>query len=110
MKLIERKCVVCTGKETPLTPEQAEIFLQETEGWQMLEDATLIIRELEFDDFITPFELVKKIAALAEEQGHHPDIAFGWGYCSIALHTDAIEALHENDFIMAAKINQLIAQ
>ena len=109
MSLTEKKCTPCTGDETPLTPEQAAVLLEEVDGWQMLDDAAMILRELYFEDFAGPFALVQRISALAEAEGHHPDIAFGWGYCSIALQTEAIDGLLENDFIMAAKINNLLS-
>ena len=52
-------------------------------------------------------ELQEEVGALAEDEGHHPDITFGWGYATVSLHTHKIKGLHENDFIMAAKINRL---
>lgn len=108
MTLAAKKCIACDPTTTPLTIEQANQLLAQVEGWQMLDDATLILRELHFSDFAGPYSLVKQISELAEKEGHHPDIAFGWGYCSIALQTEAIEGLHENDFILAAKINALL--
>ena len=52
-------------------------------------------------------EFVDQIGALAEAEGHHPDIRFGWGYCTVELYTHKIKGLHQNDFIMAAKIDEL---
>ena len=61
----------------------------------------------EFHDFAGALAFVNKVGALAEQESHHPDIRFGWGYCSIVLFTHKIDGLHENDFILAAKINDL---
>ncbi len=109
MTLATQTCVPCTGAETPLSLEEAQALVAQVEGWEMLDDATLILRELYFTNFAEAYDVVQKISALAEAEGHHPDIAFGWGYCSIALQTDTIEALTRNDFIMAAKINALLS-
>ena len=57
--------------------------------------------------FASLLGFVDRVGALAEDEGHHPDITFGWGYATVSLHTHKIKGLHENDFIMAAKINGL---
>ena len=64
---------------------------------------------LRFKNFRQALGFVDRIGALAEDEGHHPNITFGWGYATISLHTHKIKGLHENDFIMAAKINDLEA-
>ncbi|MBT5677107.1 MAG: 4a-hydroxytetrahydrobiopterin dehydratase, partial [Rhodospirillaceae bacterium] len=64
-------------------------------------------RKFELGDFVAALDLVNKIGELAESEGHHPDISFGWGYCNVLLYTHKISGLHQNDFIMAAKINEL---
>ncbi|WP_245268823.1 4a-hydroxytetrahydrobiopterin dehydratase [Mesorhizobium sp. WSM2561] len=63
--------------------------------------------QFKFADFREALTFVDEVGRLAEEEGHHPDICFGWGYAEISLQTHKIRGLHENDFIMAAKINQL---
>ena len=108
MKLVEKNCVPCSGKTPPLEVDEAQRLLQGVEGWQMLEDASLLLREFTFPDFKSAFAFVSRVSTLAEQEGHHPDVAFGWGYCSIALQTHAIQALHEDDFILAAKINAIL--
>src|SRR5438046_285231 len=60
-------------------------------------------------DVAAALGLVEQIAAIAEAEGHHPDIGFGWGYCRVVFYTHKIKGLHENDFIMAAKVNALAA-
>ena len=100
-----KTCTPCQGGIPPLTPEEANHYLAQTEGWQLLEGGTLIAREYTFSDFRESMDFVQKVGALAEHEGHHPDISFGWGYANISLQTKKIKGLHENDFIMAVKIN-----
>ena len=100
-----KTCTPCQGGIPPLTPEEATHYLAQTEGWQLLEGGTLILREYAFSDFRESMDFVQKVGALADHEGHHPDISFGWGYANISLQTKKIKGLHENDFIMAVKIN-----
>lgn len=103
--LSTKTCSPCQGGIPPLTPEEANHYLVQTEGWQLLEGGTLIAREYTFSDFRESMDFVQKVGELAEHEGHHPDISFGWGYANISLQTKKIKGLHENDFIMAVKIN-----
>ena len=64
-------------------------------------------RKFEFADFAEAMAFVQKVGGLAEREGHHPDVTFGWGYCAVSFHTHKIKGLHENDFIMAAKVDAL---
>jgi len=66
-----------------------------------------IERTFKFKNFAEAFAFVKLVADLAEAEGHHPDIGFGWGYVTVSLQTKKIKGLHENDFIMAAKLDRL---
>ena len=100
-----KTCTPCQGGIPPLTPEEANHYLAQTEGWQLLEGGTLIAREYTFSDFRESMDFVQKVGELAEHEGHHPDVSFGWGYANISLQTKKIKGLHENDFIMAVKIN-----
>ena len=79
---------------------------QELKGWNTAADHHLT-RNYLFPDFVSAMAFVNKVGALAEEQGHHPDICFGWGKAHVTWFTHKIKGLHENDFIMAAKTNQL---
>ena len=103
--LSTKTCSPCQGGIPPLTPEEANHYLVQTEGWQLLEGGTLIAREYTFSDFRESMDFVQKVGELAEHEGHHPDVSFGWGYANISLQTKKIKGLHENDFIMAVKIN-----
>jgi len=107
MGLSEKTCVPCRGGISPLTEEEAHGYLAETPGWTLAEGATGIERKFRFKDFASAMEFVRKVGLLAEREGHHPDIAFGWGYCAVSFHTHKIHGLHENDFIMAAKVDAL---
>jgi 4a-hydroxytetrahydrobiopterin dehydratase len=106
MELAAKTCVPCRGGIPPLPREDAETLLAETPGWTLDDSATQIERTFRFPDFAHAFGFVQRVAALAEAEDHHPDITFGWGYCRIVLFTHKIKGLHENDFIMAAKVNE----
>lgn len=68
-----------------------------------------IVREWKFSDFTLALKAVDAIGAIAETEGHHPDIRFGWGYLEVTLYTHAIDGLFRNDFVMAAKIDAAMA-
>ena len=106
--LAEKTCTPCRGGVPPLTPEEAEGYrAREAPDWSLLDDATRIERRYRFEDFGAAFAFVSRAAGLAEAQGHHPDISFGWGHATVSLRTKKIKGLHENDFIMAAKLDRL---
>lgn len=106
MSLTEKKCTPCQGGVAPLDRTQAEAYLRETPGWLLSADATRIEGDYRFKNFAQALAFVNAAGEIAETEGHHPDICFGWGYCKIVLYTHKIKGLHENDFIMAAKFNQ----
>ena len=107
MSLTEKTCVPCRGGIAPLTPGAAEELLSQTPGWALINGATKIERRFAFGEFAEALEFAERVGALAETEGHHPDIRFGWGYCEVLFYTHKIKGLHENDFIMAAKVNAL---
>ncbi|MGB4076518.1 MAG: 4a-hydroxytetrahydrobiopterin dehydratase, partial [Minisyncoccia bacterium] len=76
-------------------------------GWELSEDATKLTRRFPFKDFKTALAFVNAVGKIAEEEWHHPDISFGWGTVELTLTTHSIHGLAENDFIMAAKVNEL---
>ena len=88
------------------TPEVEE-RLKDLPGWFMTENGKRIERRFKFSDYMQAQHFVDRVGALAEDQGHHPDICFGYGYCRVTFQTHAIGGLAENDFIMAAKVNEL---
>jgi 4a-hydroxytetrahydrobiopterin dehydratase len=75
--------------------------------WALRDEATWIERTYQFRKFGDAFAFVCGAGELAEAEFHHPDISFGWGYATVLLHTKKIKGLHENDFIMAVKLDQL---
>jgi 4a-hydroxytetrahydrobiopterin dehydratase len=105
--LAARKCTPCRGGVPPLERGVVAVMIGEVPGWRLQDDARRIERTFRFRNFRQAFALVRAVAELAEAEGHHPDVSFGWGYATISLHTHKIKGLHENDFIMAAKIDRL---
>src|SRR5262249_20265854 len=106
-ELAEKTCVPCKGGVPPLERTAAEKLLTQAPAWKLADDARSIQRSFRFPNFSKAIRFVDKVGELAETEGHHPDIHFGWGYANITLSTHKIKGLHENDFIMAAKINRL---
>jgi len=100
--LVRKHCVPCEAGTPPLTQEEAEAMMSQVAGWS-LEDNTLS-RRFKFRDFREAMAFVNRVADLAEEEGHHPDIHIFWNKVRLDLTTHAIKGLSENDFIMAAKI------
>jgi 4a-hydroxytetrahydrobiopterin dehydratase len=105
--LVTKTCTPCKGGIPPLTPQEAEHFHVHVPQWEVRDEARRIERTFRFRNFGEAFALAHQVAELAEAEGHHPDISFGWGYVTVMMQTKKIKGLHENDFIMAAKIDQL---
>ncbi len=105
--LAEKRCTPCRGGVPPLEPDEAARYLTQAPGWELSGEATEIHGAYKFKNFAESLDFVKKVGELAESEGHHPDVSFGWGYATVSLRTKKIKGLHENDFIMAAKINNL---
>ena len=89
---------------------RAELFHAEAPDWQLQEDAHRIERGFRFRNFREALTFVQEIGELAEAEGHHPNISFGWGNATVSLQTKKIKGLHENDFIMATKIDRIFAR
>ena len=106
-ELATRTCTPCRGGVPPLPEDEARRYLGDVPGWELLDQGRRIERTFRFKNFREAQDFVNRVGALAETEQHHPDIRFGWGYATISLHTHKIKGLHENDFIMAAKINRL---
>jgi 4a-hydroxytetrahydrobiopterin dehydratase len=106
--LAAKHCVPCRGGIPPLAEEEAHRLLAGAPGWKLEENGTRLTRRFEFKDFRKAIEFVNRVADIAEEEGHHPDIAIHWNKVDLILWTHKIGGLHENDFILAAKINRLL--
>ncbi len=107
--LVEKTCTPCRGGIPSLTAEEVSVLHKQVPEWAIHDDAHRIERTYRFKNFAQAFAFVHKVAELAEAEGHHPDISFGWGYAMVSLQTKKIKGLHENDFIMAAKIDRIAA-
>jgi len=104
--LATKTCIPCKGGVPRLDRSQAKDLVAAVEAWELNDDATRISRTFKIANFVAAQALAAKIADLAETQFHHPEITFGWGYCRVEFQTRKIRGLHENDFIMAAKVNE----
>jgi 4a-hydroxytetrahydrobiopterin dehydratase len=107
MSLSEKTCIPCRGGIPPLTRSQFEPLLTELSSWQVINESRLR-KTYKTKDFAEALALANKIGALAEQQGHHPDLTVRWGELIIDLWTHKIDGLTESDFILAAKIDKLI--
>ena len=105
--LIEKSCTPCKGGIPPLTEGEAQSLQAQVAKWELADDGRRIERSFKFKNFGEALGFVQKVGELAEGEGHHPDISFGWGFATVSLQTKKIKGLHENDFIMAAKIDGL---
>jgi 4a-hydroxytetrahydrobiopterin dehydratase len=110
VSLAEKSCTPCRGGVPPLTEAEAGGFHVQAPDWELFDQAKRIERTFRFKNFAEAFKFVERAAALAEVEGHHPDIGFGWGYARISLQTKKIKGLHENDFIMATKLDRIAAE
>ncbi len=107
--LTQKHCVPCEGGVDPLRPDQYQMYLDAVPQWKVLNN-TLLQCEFVLKDFTSAVEFVNKLAKLAESEGHHPDILIhDYKKVTITLSTHAIGGLSENDFIMAARINEILA-
>src|SRR5436190_21617156 len=104
--LAERECVPCRGGVPPLQGDRIKELSAELAGWQVINEHHLQ-KTYTFKDFRGALDLVNRVGKLAEEQGHHPDICFGWGKADITFWTHKIDGLTESDFVVAAKIDRL---
>ena len=105
MKLTQKKCKPCEGGMPALSLDKANKLFEEIRSWTMKDGHAY--KKFKFKDFIEAMEFVNKIANIAEQEGHHPDISIHWNIVEIELWTHAIKGLSENDFILAAKIDEI---
>ncbi|MGH9882892.1 MAG: 4a-hydroxytetrahydrobiopterin dehydratase [Pyrinomonadaceae bacterium] len=105
-ELAQRQCVPCRGGVPPLAGEEITKLLAKVDGWEAMNEHHLR-KEYKFANYREAQEFVNRIGEIAEEQGHHPDICFGWGFAEVTIWTHKIDGLTESDFILAAKIDEL---
>jgi 4a-hydroxytetrahydrobiopterin dehydratase len=106
MTLSEKHCVPCRGGVPPLAGEELERLQQQLPGWQVVNGHHLL-KSFSFPDFRTALDFVNKAGAIAEEEGHHPDLFLSWGKVEVKVWTHKIDGLTESDFILAAKLDTL---
>ena len=108
--LAQKKCIPCEGGISGLDIKEIHKYLKMVDGWEVKTDEQKIyylIKNFKFKNFLGSKNFVNKVGEIAEQEGHHPDIWFGWGYAKIKIFTHAIKGLHENDFVLAAKVDQI---
>ena len=109
--LLNKKCVPCEGGVLPFDISEIHKYQKKVDGWNIIKNEKknfFLNKKFNFENFSESQEFVNKVGLISEEEGHHPDILFGWGYAEIKITTHAIEGLSENDFILAEKIDQII--
>ncbi|MBI3698032.1 MAG: 4a-hydroxytetrahydrobiopterin dehydratase [Acidobacteria bacterium] len=104
--LAAKHCVPCRGGVPPLKGEPLRTLSAQVAGWEVI-DEHHITKTYKFPDFQTALDFVNKVGAIAEEQGHHPDLLLTWGRVDVKTYTHKINGLTESDFILAAKIDKL---
>lgn len=106
--LIEKKCQVCEGGDvTPLTHSEVEKYLKLTPHWQVV-DKIKLQRVFEFKGFYKTMAFVNAVAWIANKEGHHPDLEVSYNRCVVNFTTHAVGSITDNDFICAAKVDQLL--
>jgi 4a-hydroxytetrahydrobiopterin dehydratase len=108
--LKDKKCVPCEGGIIPFDISEIHKYQRKVDGWDILKNDKndfFIEKNFKFNNFKESQDFVNSVGKISEDEGHHPDIIFGWGYAKINITTHAIEGLSENDFILAAKIDQI---
>lgn len=107
MSLAEKTCVPCRGGVPPLEGEALEALRKQLPDWDVVNGHHLH-RAFRFPDFVTALDFVNRAGAIAEEQAHHPDLLLGWGKAEVTIWTHKINGLTESDFVLAAKIGELV--
>jgi 4a-hydroxytetrahydrobiopterin dehydratase len=109
--LLKKKCSPCEGGLIPFDVSEIHKYQKKVDGWNIINEKKKIFfleKKFEFKNFKDSQNFINQVGNIAEEEGHHPDIEFGWGYAKIKITTHAIEGLSENDFILAAKIDKMV--
>lgn len=109
MPLAERHCVRCEPGTPPIEASEVPALLVQLPGWTVEEadGHQLLTRRFKFKGFMPAIDFVNRIAPIAEAEAHHPDLLVGWGYVTVQLWTHAATGLTDNDFILAAKVDQV---
>ena len=108
--LLKKKCVPCEGGVIPFDITDIHKYQKKIDGWDVIknkEEMFFLEKNFNFTNFLESQKFINNVGQISEKEGHHPDITFGWGYAKIEISTHAIKGLSENDFILAAKIDQI---
>jgi len=111
--LLTKKCVPCEGGIPPLTEAEYSLLLAEVDGWEVVRETKhgvvipKLTKQFTFEDFRAAMAFLREVEELAESEGHHPDFFVQYSRVTFYLWTHAIRGLHQNDFILAAKLNEL---
>lgn len=106
--LARKRCIPCEGGVARLTQTQAESLLKQLPGWSLNPDATRLHREFAFENFRENMAFLNRVADVAEAEGHHPDFTVHYNRVAFEIFTHAVGGLTENDFILAAKIDDVV--
>ena len=109
-ELFEKKCVPCEGGVPALDISEIHKYQKKIDGWDVTRNEKNIYfleKKFRFKNFVESQKFVNEVGRISEDEGHHPEILFGWGYAKINISTHAIEGLSENDFILASKIDKI---
>jgi 4a-hydroxytetrahydrobiopterin dehydratase len=107
--LLDKKCIPCEGGVVPFDISEIHKYQKKVDGWNVIKgDKNIFYLEKKFifKNFLESQKFINLVGEISEDEGHHPEILFGWGYAKISITTHAIEGLSENDFILAAKIDK----
>ena len=112
--LADKKCIPCENGACPIGIKDIENYMQQlNENWIVIKKTgkpKIIERHYDFPNFISAESFINEIGKIAEQEGHHPDLKLEYGYVHVSLHTHSIGGLSENDFILAAKIEELYSR
>ena len=108
--LANKKCIPCEGGIPAFDIQEIHKYLKKVDGWDVVENKDknfYIEKNFNFSNYAESEKFVISVGKIAEKEGHHPDIIFGWGYAKIKISTNAIKGLAESDFVLAAKIDRI---
>ena len=109
--LHNKNCIPCRGGVPAFDLTEIHKYLKKIDGWDVKknkENSFFLEKNFKFEDFLKSQNFVNKVGDIAEKEGHHPDISFGWGYAEVKIFTHKINGLVESDFILAAKIDKIL--
>ena len=108
--LYQKKCIPCRGGALPFDISEIHKYLKRVDGWDVIKNKDeffFIEKNFQFKNFSESQKFINEVGNIAETEGHHPDITFGWGYAKVQIFTHKIKGLVESDFILAAKVDKI---